>query len=482
MIESLILLLLAAPSPPTGGEPAQDTLNYVVRMAEVPVGSLTSITTSLEENGSIRREHSRITLARDGQEIRFEEETLYREDREGRLLRFEIIRSGLGPSDWIDTLEKVESGWRRFRDRGGASVIDTIASEEMLGPVGTDRLLASPDSITITDLNPVEMMPRTVHAAFLRADTLGRESTPVACNVFMLDDSAGDGTTLQWRDRNGKLLREEEETLGWVIEVDYLTAATELQHHDRQPLETLDWGHLVIDGAVPDEPPCSFLMMPIDTDAEQTDEHPLPNGPGQVVETGPTPGSLRIRLDRPTVPRTVDDDRNAWQADSTLTNSLRSGLMVDVDGPGIRDFANAAVEGSSGPTEEALALERAVHSKIRILDFRTVFATASQTLRDRRGDCTEHAILLAACCRARDIPARLVAGMVPTGGRMMFHLWTEVFLGRWIGLDATLGQGRVAPCAIAIHRWEQPEDGMAELNRSVTRLLGRYRLQVVDPE
>jgi transglutaminase-like putative cysteine protease len=152
--------------------------------------------------------------------------------------------------------------------------------------------------------------------------------------------------------------------------------------------------------------------------------------------------------------------------------------MIESDAPSILRFAEEATIGASTPSEEVLLLERAVHHRIEVRNLGTVFATATQALRDRTGDCTEHAILLAACCRARAIPSRLVAGIVPHGGQMQFHLWTEVYLGEWVEVDATLGKGRRPACAIGLLRWVQPEEGIHDLNNQIERLIGRYRFRI----
>ena len=111
-------------------------------------------------------------------------------------------------------------------------------------------------------------------------------------------------------------------------------------------------------------------------------------------------------------------------------------------------------------------------------DLGTVFGTASQTLASGRGDCTEHAVLLAACLRSRGIPSRLVAGIVPSSDRMLFHLWTEAYLNRWCMLDATLASGGAAPCAIALLRWDHLEEGAEEFTRPFETIAGRYRFRV----
>jgi len=73
------------------------------------------------------------------------------------------------------------------------------------------------------------------------------------------------------------------------------------------------------------------------------------------------------------------------------------------------------------------------------------FATAAEVARDRRGDCSEHAVLLAGLLRAAGIPSRVRAGLLylPDGGdgrpAFGFHLWTQAWLEGWLDLDATLG-------------------------------------------
>jgi hypothetical protein len=66
--------------------------------------------------------------------------------------------------------------------------------------------------------------------------------------------------------------------------------------------------------------------------------------------------------------------------------------------------------------------------------------SALEVLATRQGDCNEHAVLLAALCRAMGIPARLSAGLVYMNGRFYYHAWNEVYLHAWVSVDATLDQ------------------------------------------
>lgn len=64
-------------------------------------------------------------------------------------------------------------------------------------------------------------------------------------------------------------------------------------------------------------------------------------------------------------------------------------------------------------------------------------ATALQILRERKGDCSEHAVLFVALCRAAGIPARRCSGFVCVGSDWGSHAWAEIWCGAWLGADPT---------------------------------------------
>ena len=71
------------------------------------------------------------------------------------------------------------------------------------------------------------------------------------------------------------------------------------------------------------------------------------------------------------------------------------------------------------------------------------YASALETVSTRRGDCTEHAVLLTAMARALGIPARVVTGIVYAermgGATRVFvpHAWTQAWINnRWVSFDS----------------------------------------------
>jgi len=100
--------------------------------------------------------------------------------------------------------------------------------------------------------------------------------------------------------------------------------------------------------------------------------------------------------------------------------------------------------------------------------------SALEVLKNRAGDCNEHAVLLTGLLRASGIPARVCVGIVYARGRFYYHAWTEGYLGRWVSMDAALNQMPADATHVKL-----VEGG---LNRQVDiiGLIGKIKLEVVD--
>ena len=135
-------------------------------------------------------------------------------------------------------------------------------------------------------------------------------------------------------------------------------------------------------------------------------------------------------------------DSQPVAAEDELSNAL-----IQSDHPTIRQMVNRllVLEGAS-LDQKAETLRLGVYRHVRKKNFSRGFLSAGQVATEAEGDCTEHAILLAALCRAAGIPSRVAAGLMllpPAEGQteplMAYHMWTLIWTGeRWMALDATL--------------------------------------------
>ena len=117
-----------------------------------------------------------------------------------------------------------------------------------------------------------------------------------------------------------------------------------------------------------------------------------------------------------------------------MTEALDPTPYIDSDHPSVIDFATRHAEGAETDVERAVKLYYAVRDGIRYDPYSLTLTVpglrASTTIESKRGWCVPKAILLAACCRAEGIPARLgfadVRNHLSTE-RLRQHLGTDVF-------------------------------------------------------
>lgn len=156
--------------------------------------------------------------------------------------------------------------------------------------------------------------------------------------------------------------------------------------------------------------------------------------PGQSVEPLDRKGDIALivdpRGDQHDPPQAADSAPNRW------LQSQESSVVA---------LAERATRHAPNERAKAQMLEREVRNYITTKSLRVGYASASEIVKLREGDCTEHAVLLAALMRASGIPARVATGIAYApayaGRRDVFvpHAWVHAWVdGAWRGYDAAL--------------------------------------------
>jgi transglutaminase-like putative cysteine protease len=164
----------------------------------------------------------------------------------------------------------------------------------------------------------------------------------------------------------------------------------------------------------------------------------------------------------------------------------QSSYFINSNDSKVKELAKKAVGAETDSWKKALAIEKWVHDHMKATS-QEALAPADHVARTLTGDCTEYAMLTAAMCRAESIPSRTAVGLVYAdvrGGPVFaFHMWTEVSVkGRWLPIDATLGQGRVGATHLKVtdQSWHDTYDQTPLL--PVLRVLGRLSIEVLRVE
>ena len=172
------------------------------------------------------------------------------------------------------------------------------------------------------------------------------------------------------------------------------------------------------------------------------------------------------------------DDASDLSAEMPGPEFLASSPYVQSDDPEIVGLARKAVGKATAPRDKAKRLSQWVYENVKKKDLSVGFASAKEVLLSRQGDCSEHAVLLAAMLRAQKIPSRVVVGVVYWRGLFGYHMWTEGFLNDWTAFDPTLGGDVVDATHIKFAAASLDAPSPADPFLLLVRAIGKIKLSV----
>lgn len=164
--------------------------------------------------------------------------------------------------------------------------------------------------------------------------------------------------------------------------------------------------------------------------------------------------------------------RIPW-AETDMVRDLQSTLLIQSDAP---ELKGQAAEILGGERDGLAAVKKISAWVYRQVEKRPTLSipSALEVWRQRAGDCNEHSVLLAALARAAGIPTRIAAGLLYADGSFFYHAWNEVYLGRWVSVDATLDQVPADPTHVRLIL------GGPDRQVELVRVMGQLGVRVVD--
>lgn len=286
-----------------------------------------------------------------------------------------------------------------------------------------------------------------------------------------------DGQTITsklWVDRQGKIVKTYEPPGLEMIRVSKDIA-----------LEASSSPDLVAFSFIPIDPPIDdpFKRDRILYEVFLPDGDPIDLFPNSTRQQVQRVDDHRVRIDVRAI--RSDDMPPQTHRDGISGSFLQPNNLIQSDAPLIVQMAEKAAGDWLDPGRSARELERFVHRSIRTKDFSQGFATALDVAQNLEGDCTEHAVLLAALARAREIPARVAMGLVYVARQKGFgyHMWNELYIKeRWVPFDGTLGQGGVTATHIKLADSDLNGGSAYTSFLPVARVLGKLKIEVIEAE
>lgn len=467
---------------PSATPPAKETW-YVITMQDKPIGYRRITMHELPgEKQPLRRIESldQLSIQRFGQATEQQLRVVSMESPSGAVQSLEYqVQLGQTPKQVRGT---VRGDRLVFQQIGGdGAPLATLPWSQEVG-----GYFAIEQSLRRSPMQPGEK--RTVQVVLPLLDAITKvelvaqahETTELLVTEFRLlkiDESIPlpDGTTMEaelWVDEQGEVLKQVQPPL-------VVYRATRSLALDAGKAQSFDLGYDVIvpvDRPLPE--PQQLRRAVYEVTMEDGDPAELfPSSPAQQVRlTGPDTARLIVETD-PTA------RSGEVEADRPMAADREASRLIESEHEAIVQLANRAIAEATGPRRQAIALENFVHGFVEQKDYSRAFASAAEVAATREGDCTEHAVLLAALCRAADIPCRVAIGLVylPSAQGFAYHMWNEAWIdGQWLPLDATQGQGRVGADHLTLATSSLQNASAYTSLLPVLQAIGRLKIRIVE--
>jgi hypothetical protein len=486
---ALATLTTAAHGQATLGAPKSSDTWAIIMLGEHRVGySRTTSTPYSEGRHRLIRstEETRLRVKRFGQSIEMMTRLKTIEEEDGTLRSFELQVTN--PPAASSTTSGIVAGNR-------LKLTTLVAGNEQTQTISWDTTARAPlwqdRSLRQKPLHPGEKRTlRLFIPAFSKTSnveiTAGNRqkirlhdgSTPELLRTTITQSILPAMPTTAWMDASGVTLRSEANFLGTKMITYQVTAEVALQEisgaeldiavntlvHLEKPIVK---GHrskkVVYRIRVPGEGVASIIPSSETQDVKSIDRE---TAEVTVTIAKPPTGKRHVRIDR---------------------RFLKATPFLQINDDRVKNHARRASAGETNTWRVCKQMEKYVHRELKSKNFSTALASAAEVAKTLEGDCTEHAILLAAMLRAERIASKVAVGVVYIESQGAFggHMWTEAFVdGRWLSLDPTLGRGGIGAAHIKLAECDFSDDAPSPVTSFLPlfNLMGNMKIEVVSAE
>jgi hypothetical protein len=225
----------------------------------------------------------------------------------------------------------------------------------------------------------------------------------------------------------------------------------------------------------------SYILSP----TREVNDLTIPSNDNQKVQRLEN-GKIMVTVEPPTAPAGTSFPYKG--RNKVILDAMKPNRFLQSDHKEIIELARRAIGDTKDTAEAIRKIEAFVADYIEDRNLSIGYASAVEVAASKQGDCSEHAVLAAALCRAVGIPAQVVAGIAyakefaGVKDRFGGHAWVQAYVGRdtgrWICLDAAFkgsGRGGYGPGHIALAVGNgNPEDFFA-----LVGTMGQFKIDKV---
>jgi transglutaminase superfamily protein len=436
--------------------------------------------------GTATSTFQRIVVSRDTDTIAMEVESLVEETASGELVKFRMVQRMAATDEVTEGVVRGDRMAITARGLGNPRQAETPYDRRAIGPHRLNQLFLEKLRKPGDSESRITFYPEKTSCGSATATLVGEEALPfpdgprkllhraIRCEILP-------GTSIdEWYDAEGKVWKTSMVLPAMNIETWRSTSQEILREKYASPPEVFFSASIrpdkpLANPAAGEEVVYRFTLKSGDFKSLGIDG--LFRAAGQTVVREDSPSSRTVRIARVAPAASL---RRPVAAPPGEEESLAPSIYIQSDDPLIISLARDAVGSRTDAFEAARSLELWVKQNVEFKDLKTLFASAKEVAEKRVGDCTEHSVLLAALARAAGIPARVVSGLVWYRSSFVGHMWTEVWIDRWIPLDGTRPRGGAGPDHIAITESSLGTSSASAMFFDMVQVIGNLRIEVLE--
>jgi len=328
--------------------------------------------------------------------------------------------------------------------------------------------------------DPFQPLPAKVTIGAREKLDIHGKSIEAAKVVTHVSGASGAGglDMVTWVDDENRTIRATVPMGGLTMEMDVATKEQALA--DFLPKDIFAGSLIPLDQALPADAATVTLHL------SRKDNQTLPVTPESLSEHGEVlpDGSVRLTLSHTGAPPA----NGKVTPIRVLTPYLARNSFLDTSDPVLRQLAAEGAGTTANPIAVAHNLRNFVADYITQKDLSVGFATASETAKSHEGDCTEHAVLLAALGRIRGLPTRVVAGLVYMPSYeghqniLGFHMWTQFYFNnQWMDFDSALTDGAHAYWRLGFVATDLNDVSLSDFTMELMSWMAEMKISVESP-
>lgn len=455
IIAALAFCALLCPNTNAVADNTDQNLWYLIRMNGKPIGFEQLTTSKVDGSPNLIKVFRRteMRIRRLGSDVQLQAFLWTTQTKDGQLLAFDLQR--------IDAAgNRIERSGALAANKRSFEVKETVAATKSQRSVRIQQTTMSPIielwlpaamNSTSSSTNSRDttnrrqsfhvFFPETIDVAKVTASTLpfrqvllpdGRQVTGARLEYSVAARPAQPTRMLIAQDNH--VIRKEKSLLNRPLAWEQTSADEALEAVQSKTLD------LTAQAVIPVDRLISFRDRNSPVQLKLTVRHgflgQIPSTPFQTV-TQVLSGSALIRLTSVTYPQSAQFQ---LRPSGLQPVALPATTLMPTADTRLQRMASRGTIGKSQQIDMCLSLEKYVGSTLTFSPFSTNLLAADTVAKQKKGDCTEHAILLATLIKIRGIPARIASGLIMTPGRPGFtgHVWVEAQVqGNWYPFDST---------------------------------------------